>query len=153
MSLKQGLGTFWAKYKWPVIWLVFVAAVVQASLGRSAPPAKPLGWMTDYAAAARLAKAKGEPLFVDFDATWCEPCQEMKSEVYSTAKFKAATQCMVLVEVDVDANKQLAAERGVVGIPDVRIYAPDGVQLASVNSYDGTTDELYAAILSASNAR
>ena len=57
---------------------------------------------------------------VDFSATWCGPCQQLKPVLASIAKEH--TDTIRLSVVDIDTEKSLAAEKGVSGIPDVRFY-------------------------------
>lgn len=57
---------------------------------------------------------------VDFSATWCPPCQQLKPVLESLAKEHSDTVRLGIV--DVDDEKSLAAQQGVRGIPDVRFY-------------------------------
>jgi putative thioredoxin len=63
---------------------------------------------------------RGRVVIVDFHAEWCGPCRQLGPILEKIANEK---QGLVLVgKVNVDHNKQLAADEGVRGIPDVRIY-------------------------------
>jgi thiol:disulfide interchange protein len=152
--MRQNTNT-WAKFKWPVIWLVLAALLLRGSIeaSRDAPAPKDPRWLTDFDLAARTAKAQGKLLLVDFGAVRCPGCQAYKRSVFPTARFKEATRNMVLVDVDVDAeeNANLAVNSGVYYIPDIRIISPQGRQLAKVVSYDD--DALYAAISRASSVK
>lgn len=57
---------------------------------------------------------------VDFSATWCPPCQQLKPVLASIADEYSDT--VRLGVVDVDTENSLAAQQGVRGIPDVRFY-------------------------------
>ncbi len=57
---------------------------------------------------------------VDFSATWCGPCQQLKPILASIANEHSDTVRLGIV--DVDTEKDLAAQIGVRGIPDVRFY-------------------------------
>jgi thioredoxin-like negative regulator of GroEL len=57
---------------------------------------------------------------VDFSATWCPPCQQLKPILSSIADEYSDT--VKLGVVDVDDEKSLASQQVVRGIPDVRFY-------------------------------
>lgn len=95
------------------------------------------GWTSEFAQAQATAKKTGKLVLVDFNATWCEPCQMLRHEVFSTDEFKRATQDVLLVSVDIDRQPALAQKYGVQGIPDVRLLAPSGKVVGGVVGYDG----------------
>lgn len=57
---------------------------------------------------------------VDFSATWCPPCKELKPVLNGIADAHSDT--VKLGVIDVDLAENLAAQQGVSGIPDVRFY-------------------------------
>lgn len=57
---------------------------------------------------------------VDFSATWCPPCKQLKPVLHGIADEHSDT--VKLGVIDVDQAKSLAAQQGVQGIPDVRFY-------------------------------
>ncbi len=62
------------------------------------------------------------PIVIDFNATWCGPCQQFKP-AFDAAAEKFAGQ-VEFVSVDVDNNPNTAQAFGVTGIPHVVILAP-----------------------------
>lgn len=79
------------------------------------------------AGGAGLKSDSGKPLLVDFSASWCQPCQMLKPEF-----AKAADKVGGKVEfrtVDVDENRNLAAEFGVQGVPTLVLISPDGKEI------------------------
>jgi thioredoxin len=72
---------------------------------------------TDFSA---FISSPGTINIVDFTATWCGPCQQLKPVLDSIAKEHSGT--VQLRAIDIDKEKSLAAQKGVGGIPDVRFY-------------------------------
>ncbi|CAD7961924.1 unnamed protein product [Amoebophrya sp. A25] len=68
------------------------------------------------------------PLFVDFTASWCAPCQKLKpifQELSSSAKKKAASSddpSALFCVVDVDELDGVALEHGVSTLPSFRCF-------------------------------
>ncbi len=78
-----------------------------------------------------LEESKAQPVLVDFWAPWCGPCQYLgpgleELEKEAGGKWK-------LVKINTDEHQSVAAEHGVRGIPDVRLYV-DGKE---VNRFTG----------------
>jgi thioredoxin len=65
-----------------------------------------------------IALSHQRPVLVDFNATWCPPCR-MLAPVLEVAAERNGFQ---LVPIDTDEHGALAAEHGVSGIPDVRLW-------------------------------
>ena len=117
-----------------VLAAVALAIPVLAQRGTSALD---VGWTSDFAKAQAKAKREGKLLLVDFNATWCGPCQMYRRYVFPTAEFKKATKDVVLVSIDVDKQPALAAKYGVSGIPDLRILSASGKALDGMVGYGG----------------
>ena len=60
----------------------------------------------------------GEKLVVDFYADWCGPCQ-MFLPVFTSVSEKISTK---MVKVNVDDDRDVAAELGIQGIPTIVIF-------------------------------
>lgn len=95
------------------------------------------GWMKDLPAALAKAKKTGQLVMVDFNATWCGPCQLYKQKVFLTAEFKNAAKNVILVEIDTDDQPAIARKYGVNPIPDIRFFSPKGKQVDQVIGYIG----------------
>jgi thioredoxin 1 len=85
----------------------------------------------------------GHPVVVvDFYADWCGPCKRLKPRLNELAlSYKDR---VVFVGVNVDAHRDVAMEREIRSIPDVRVYADGQLQEILVGMQP---KERYAAIL------
>jgi thioredoxin 1 len=72
-------------------------------------------------------RGSGKAVVVDFYADWCGPCRAIAPEVEALASTVEGTE---FVKLDVDASPELAVELGVMGIPTVIHFAPDGREVA-----------------------
>ncbi len=72
-------------------------------------------------------------ILVDFWAPWCNPCQQLKPMLEAlTAEYD-----FTLVKVNTEEEQEIAAQLGIRGIPDVRLYK-DGVE---VDRFSGALPE------------
>jgi len=66
-----------------------------------------------------LVLESDKPVFVDFYATWCGPCQVSAPLIEQLSEEKKNT---FFVKVDVDKNSQLASQYNVFSIPTFVIF-------------------------------
>jgi len=97
----------------PLIVLLLVVAGMGALVMLSSPPrAKPtegaIPWQTDFDAARAEAAKSGKPVFAYFGATWCGPCQGLKTTTWADARVQQALRAYVPVHVDVDDHPDLS---------------------------------------------
>ena len=72
-------------------------------------------------------------ILVDFWAPWCNPCQQLKPMLEAlTSEYD-----FTLVKVNTEEQQEIAAQMGIRGIPDVRLYK-DGVE---VDRFSGALPE------------
>lgn len=67
---------------------------------------------------AKVLKAD-KPVVVDFAATWCGPCQEMKPMVHELAK--ELSDKYLFVAVDVDKGEEVAKHFSIQGVPTIML--------------------------------
>src|SRR6188472_1992340 len=72
-----------------------------------------MSWETEV-----IRRSSEKPVVVDFWAEWCQPCKALTPVVEEAV----AERDLVLAKVDVDANKNLAREYGISGIPAVKAF-------------------------------
>lgn len=74
----------------------------------------------DLISALEIAEEKGKPLFVEFEAEWCLPCQVMSTEVFThqeTADFFNENFINYKVDVDEQSGANMKMLYGVNIIP------------------------------------
>ncbi len=72
--------------------------------------------------------------FVDFTATWCGPCQQLKPELHKMAEEFAGK--VRFVEVDVDKGEDLAQEYEIAAMPTLLIIKDGEIQERIVGAGD-----------------
>ena len=108
------------------------------------------GWLTDFAAAQKLAKKKNLPILADFAGSdWCGWCVRLDKEVFSTKTFKDyAAKNLVLFLADFPNSKpqskavkaqnaRLLKKYQVRGFPTVLLLNADGKVLATTGYREG----------------
>src|SRR4051794_8555590 len=65
-----------------------------------------------------IRRSETTPVIVDFWAEWCQPCKKLTPVLEEAVKDRD----VVLAKIDVDANKTLADEYNVAGIPAVKAF-------------------------------
>lgn len=106
-------GTLWAKQ---VGWL-------KSSADTAKFRTEKLDWMTDEAAAFRLAKEKKLPIVIDFSAEWCEACHVLDADVFQHPDVVPLMKQVVLLRFDVTedspTNDALLKKYGVLSLPTI----------------------------------
>jgi putative thioredoxin len=65
-----------------------------------------------------IRRSAETPVVVDFWAEWCKPCKQLTPLLEEAIESRD----VVLAKIDVDANKNLAREYGIAGIPAVKAF-------------------------------
>jgi len=93
--------------------------------------AEVIPWRTDFAAARAEAERLHRPLFMDFTASWCPPCQQMARTTWTDPAVAAALKDIIPVKIDLDQNHELAQQYDVQSIPAFRMVDSKGTVLKS----------------------
>jgi thioredoxin:protein disulfide reductase len=124
-------------------------AGVILALNWSLTPRKPLPWRYDQAVALAEARASGQPVLVDFAATWCEPCLKFETDIFADPAVHAELERFVPVKYDVthDTDEDNAAKElwNAAALPTVILVGPDGTERHRFHKLP-TVDEFLSAV-------
>lgn len=91
----------------------------------------------------RILPTDGKPMIVDFSATWCPPCRQLKPIFEKLAEdFRGR---ITFVTIDVDENPELAQSYGVQSIPMMVFLNKDGQVQNTIVGFQNR-DQLLSAI-------
>lgn len=87
-------------------------------------------------AALDRARAEGKKLLIDFETTWCGPCQSMDQWIWTDKEVAAALNAgFVGLKLDGDIEKALVKQYDVKGYPTMIILDADGTVRHKVSDY------------------
>ena len=82
------------------------------------------------------AKTDGKVVFLEFGATWCEPCKRLKATTLSDPRVTSwLGERALTLEIDIDQLPQLAAEFKVRSVPTMLFVRPDRTVLGRITGY------------------
>ena len=85
-------------------------------------------------AALADARARQQPVMLDYYADWCVSCKEMEAFTFTDGDVIASLDGVILLRTDVTANdaldKALLKSHGLFGPPAILFFSPDGDELA-----------------------
>ena len=111
----------------PIVIVLLIVALGAASTYYWESPAREIiPWRKDLPTAIAEAAQSRKPIFIDFTASWCEPCRSMRGTTWASADVKAALDRFVPVQIDVDAAADIAGKFQINAIPHFFICDPDG---------------------------
>ncbi len=109
------------------------------------PVSENIVYVQDLEGLRSLVATSRLPVLVDFYADWCGPCRRLAPELSALAdEWKGHA---LIVKVNVDKQREIAASFQVSGIPDLRVFM-NGEQKRAVTGYRPKTD-LHALLVEA----
>lgn len=102
------------------VWGLFAILVVVMAISvvsKWLAPREIIPWRTDFASARQEAAESGKPVFLYFTASWCVPCQSLKTTTWADASVERELQKFVPVKVDVDHSPELAEQYAIYQVP------------------------------------
>jgi thiol:disulfide interchange protein len=118
-----------------ILLCLVLTAGMNASISTAAVKPK-ITWHKNLKDAFRLAKQQGKPLMVEFMAEWCPSCKMMEDSTFISPAVIEKADRFVAVRIDVDRQKDVAAEYkasarkyGGIGIPNILFMNRDCVKL------------------------
>ncbi|MFW5928675.1 MAG: thioredoxin family protein [Thermoplasmatota archaeon] len=98
-----------------------------------------INWYS-YEEGMQKAKEQDKPIFIDFWAEWCSPCQKMEEEVYPDHEVIETSSEFINIKVNVDENQQLAKEYNVKSIPTLLFLNSEGEVITSEVGYMSSSE-------------
>jgi thiol:disulfide interchange protein len=85
----------------------------------------------DLEAAFALARSRRQPVFRDWGAVWCPPCNRVKAEIFARDEFVRRSAPVLCCHLDGDTPdaQALAARYGLRSYPTLVLFAPDGGEI------------------------
>ncbi len=94
---------------------------------------RPIKGVTGLQQALEEARAKQQPVMLDFYADWCVSCKEMEAFTFQDPEVQRTLASFLLIQADVTANdeddKALLKQLGLFGPPAIIFYSHDGKEI------------------------
>jgi thiol:disulfide interchange protein DsbD len=124
--------------------LLFVKAVEMKYFPSKYAAAEPgekvhLPWVSDLEEGKNQAKLENKIMMIDTYADWCVACKELDEYTFSTPEVSEKLKSFILVKLDFtkkdEANEALRKSLGVIGMPTVIFFNPDGTEIKRFSGF------------------
>ena len=88
-----------------------------------------IAWRSEFSPALLESLKTGKPILLVFSASWCQPCQIMKHNVWPSPEIVCAVGAAfipVLLDVDAAENQSIARRCGIEIIPTILVVNSEG---------------------------
>jgi len=98
-----------------------------------------LPWLSDLEEGKNQAKLENKIMMMDTYADWCVACKELDKYTFSTLEVSEKLKNFILVKLDFtkkdEANEALRKSLGVIGMPTVIFFNPDGSEIKRFSGF------------------
>jgi thiol:disulfide interchange protein len=108
------------------LFVILIGVIAVVAISKAFRPNEVIPWRTDFTKASDEARSSGKPVFLYLTASWCGPCQSLKSTTWADADVESALRNFVPLKIDIDEHPDLA-----------RRYNPEGVPYFAVLNSSG----------------
>jgi thioredoxin:protein disulfide reductase len=97
-------------------------------------------WLTDEAAARKLAAAENKPIMIDFGAAWCAACKELEEKTFPSVSVRKEGARFVAVKVDGTDDEapsfvEMKEKYKIVGLPTTIFLDHTGKEVTRRNGF------------------